>query len=127
MRFTVLATPPDAASTVWVAPKRLAALSLDLARSTAMMGEAPASAAPWMLLRPTPPVPITTTLLALTPAVLMTAPMPVMTAQPMREAEAKGTSLGMATAWEPSTTTYSAKAPVPRPWVMGAPLREESG
>ena len=68
------------------------------------------------ILEPTPPQSMTTTdFPAVTPAVLMTAPMPVMTPQAMRAALSSGTSLSMATAWLASTTTYSAKAPVRRP------------
>ncbi len=103
--------------TVWVAPKALDVSSLAFERSTATIGCAPASAAPWTLFKPTPPVPITTTALpAGTRAVLTTAPSPVMTPQASKAAHSKGTSSGMGTTWDCSTTTYSAKAPVRRPW-----------
>ena len=71
---------------VSVAPNSRAAASLPGSMSTAMIGEAPASRAPWMELRPTPPQPMTTTLEpALTPAVLTTAPIPVSTPQAMSD------------------------------------------
>ncbi len=51
--------------------------------STAMTVPAPAMAAPWMALRPTPPQPMTATVVpGSTLAVLNTAPRPVMTPQP---------------------------------------------
>jgi len=75
------------------------------------------SVAPWTLFKPTPPVPITTTVLpAGTRAVLTTAPSPVMTPQASKEAHSNDISSGMGTIWDCSTTTYSAKAPVRRPW-----------
>ena len=50
-----------------------------------MMRSAPASRAPWMAFRPTPPQPITATVLpGSTLAVFMAAPSPVVAPQPMR-------------------------------------------
>ena len=64
--------------------------------STAMIGAAPATRAPWMLFSPTPPQPITTTLDPVpTAAVLTTAPIPVMTPQAISEALSSGISRGM--------------------------------
>ena len=89
---------------------------------------APRRLAPWMQFSPTPPVPTTTTWEpVVTWAVFTTAPKPVMTPQASSEALAKGISVGMATAWEASTTAYSAKAPVSRPWVTGWPSFVVSG
>jgi len=52
-----------------------------------MIGAQPARRAPWTELRPTPPQPITTTLVpALTLAVLTTAPIPVSTPQAISDA-----------------------------------------
>jgi hypothetical protein len=52
--------------------------------STPMIMSAPTMRAPWITLRPMPPRPNTTTLApASTLAVLITAPMPVVTPQPM--------------------------------------------
>ncbi len=60
--------------------------------STAMMGFAPQVTAPWMEFRPTPPAPMTATLLSGgTLARLTTAPKPVVTPQASSEA----TSIGM--------------------------------
>ena len=57
------------------------------------MRSAPASNAPCTALRPTPPQPITTTLLpGSTRAVLVTAPTPVITEQPTRHARSSGMS-----------------------------------
>ena len=57
---------------------------LSLLRSTPMIMSAPASLRPWMTLRPMPPRPKTTAVAPCsTLAVLMTAPMPVVTPQPM--------------------------------------------
>ena len=98
-----------------------------------MIGAAPTVAAPCTAFNPTPPVPmITTHSPGRTPAVLVTAPKPVSTPQAISEAASSGTSFGMATAWEPSTTTYSANAPVRMPCTSASPfavsgLRSSSG
>ena len=90
--------------------------SMPVGTSTATIGRAPARRAPCTTLSPTPPQPITTTLLpASMRAVLVTAPTPVITPQPSRAALAIGIVSGMATTWEPSTTASSAKVPVRRP------------
>src|SRR5262249_20241614 len=60
-------------------------------------------------------------------AVLVTAPKPVMTPHARSEAESSGRLVGMATAWEASTTTYSANAAVRRPCVSGSPPVRRSG
>jgi hypothetical protein len=58
-----------------------------------MMRAAPARAAPWMTLRPTPPQPQTaTTSPGCTLAVLIAAPTPVMTPHPTRQARSSGAS-----------------------------------
>ena len=59
-----------------------------------MTRPAPAMAAPWMQLRPTPPQPITATVEpGSTLAVLNTAPTPVVTPQPISAARSRGMSL----------------------------------
>ena len=61
--------------------------------STAMTLPAPAMAAPWMQLSPTPPQPITATVdPGSTLAVLNTAPTPVVTPHPMSAARSRGMS-----------------------------------
>ena len=71
----------------WVAPNRLASSSFASTRSTATISAAPAIRAPWMAAMPTPPQPNTTTdEPGATLAVLMAAPTPVVTPQPMSEA-----------------------------------------
>ncbi len=63
---------------------------------------------------PTPPQPITATdEPASTWAVLMAAPRPVVTPQPIRAAISNGTSSGIGTAQPAPTTTSSVKVPVP--------------
>ena len=66
--------------------------------STAMMREAPAMAAPLMAASPTPPQPITATVSpGRTFEVWITAPIPVITPQPIRAARSSGMSLRIAT------------------------------
>lgn len=64
------------------------------------MRRAPAIRAPWIAFRPTPPAPITTTS---SPGrswpAFTTAPMPVMTPQDNRLAEAMGRLSGIAATW----------------------------
>ena len=60
-------------------------------------------------------------------AVLTTAPTPVSTPQAMSDALSSGTSFGIATACDASTTMCSAKAPVRRPWTSGLPAPSSSG
>ena len=70
-----------------------------------------------MTLRPMPPTPIT---MADWPWVglarLNTAPTPVSTAQPMRLADASGTSGSITTAWVSFTTVCSANTPALANW-----------
>ena len=79
----------------WVAPKARANSSLEPSRSTAMMGSALTAAAAATAERPTPPTPKIATLLpGRTPAVLTTAPAPVITAQPMMAVTSVGAHSG---------------------------------
>ncbi len=65
-------------------PKRSASGLRAGFKSTPMILSAPAMRAPWITLRPMPPRPNTTTFApGSTLAVLITAPMPVVTPQPM--------------------------------------------
>ena len=91
-----------------VAPNWRARVSLDASMSTPMIRVAPAISSPWITLRPMPPTPKTT---AVSPgrtwARLSTAPTPVSTPQPIRQAEVNGTSVGMRTAWTSETMVDS--------------------
>mgnify|MGYP005854095041 CR=1 FL=1 len=70
--------------TKWVMPKRSAIALLSGLMSTPMIMSAPASLSPWITFSPMPPRPKTTAFAPIsTFAVLMTAPMPVVTPQPM--------------------------------------------
>src|SRR5918999_1787397 len=67
-----------------------------------------------MQLRPTPPQPNTATVApGSTPAVLITAPTPVVTPQPTSDACANGMSLSIGTAATSATSAYSANVPSP--------------
>ena len=95
-----------------------------------MIFSAPASTAPWMTLSPTPPAPNTATdAPGSTFAVLMTAPTPVITPQPTRQALSSGASLRIFTHPVSGMTVSSAKDPtqcgmsMPEPFTLkrGAP------
>ena len=116
------------ASTVSVAPNVRASSSFDASRSTAMMRSAPASRAPWIAFRPTPPAPMTTTSSpARTLAAFTAAPTPVMTPHVKSEAMSSGISSGTGAIWEVSTTTFSAKAPQFMAWKTYVPSAMLSG
>ena len=69
---------------------------------------------PWMTLMPTPPHPMTAQVEpGVTLAVLMAAPTPVVTPQPMSEAISNGTSSSILMAPSCGTTNDSAKVPNP--------------
>src|SRR6266700_3298920 len=85
-----------------------------------------ASTAPCTILSPTPPVANTATVEpGSTPAVLSTAPTPVITAQPISAAMVIGTSGSMGMAADSCTTLYSANEDMPRPKLLSSrsPLR----
>src|ERR1700693_1787290 len=90
--------------------------------STATIRVAPAMRRPWITLRPTPPKTA-----AVSPgrtlARLSTEPTPVSTPQPMRQAEERGTSLGMRTAWTSLTTVISLKTEAAAKLDAGSPLK----
>ena len=82
--------------------------------------------APWMAEMPTPPQPNTTTdEPGSTLAVLMAAPTPVVTPQPISEAISNGTSSSILTAACSGIVVYSAKVPAPaKPKIGVSPSRE---
>ena len=93
----------------WVAPNWRARPSLEASVSTAMIRLAPARRRPWITLSPTPPTPKTAAVSpACTLARLSTAPTPVRTPHPMRQAEVMGTSLEILTACTSFTMVDSA-------------------
>ena len=113
---------PSPAQMKWVAPNCRAAASLAGLVSTAMIGPQLEMARPWSTLRPMPPMPMT---MAEVPgrglARLSTAPVPVSTAQPIRLADASGTSGSMTTAWVSVTTVCSANTPALANWKARSP------
>ena len=78
------------------------------------IGPASAKRAPMTADSPTPPAPMTTTLSpARTPAVLTTAPKPVVTAQPISAASSGGVPGSIGIAASCATTWRSPKVPIP--------------
>ena len=109
-------TSVSSGSITSVAPKRMASSRRDPEGSDTTMRAAPAIAAPCTMEMPIPPAPMTRTWSpGCTAAVLIAAPTPVCTAQPITQATSSGTSTGMATAPEAAMMTSSAQAPRPRP------------
>src|ERR1700694_4766869 len=75
-----------------------------------------------MTFSPTPPTPQTAAVAPLgTLALLNTAPTPVTTAQPMRQAACRGTSLSIGTTWISFTTVISLNADVAAKLKAGSP------
>ena len=88
--------------------------------STATIRFAYARRAPWMAASPTPPQPITATVApAGTCAVLRTAPTPVKTPQPSRQARESGRAGSIFTTLFWLTSMYSAKLPSATNWWTG--------
>src|SRR5829696_6396458 len=111
---------------VWAAPNSRASARRSSERSTAMMVLAPTKLRPSSIACPTPPQPSTTAVSpGRTRAVLVTAPTPVVTAQPISAATGKGTSSGIGTAADSGTTVSSAKVPRPRKARTGVPSRRK--
>ena len=82
-----------------------------------MIRFAPTRTAPITTLSPTPPAPMTRTLApGSTWAVFITAPIPVITEQPMSAATSKGTSGSIFTTPSTGSTVRSAKQETPRKW-----------
>mmetsp|Transcript_16402 Transcript_16402/g.18241 ORF Transcript_16402/g.18241 Transcript_16402/m.18241 type:complete len:213 (+) Transcript_16402:3-641(+) len=97
-----------------VAPICFAKSNLVGLMSTPMMREAPASRAPWMALRPTPPRPNTATVSpACTFAVLNTALYPVVTPQARRQTLSMGASSWILATEISGRTQYSQNVDVP--------------
>ena len=93
----------------WVAPSWRADSSLPPTTSMAMIGWAATIAPPCTAFRPTPPTPKTAMLApGGTAAVLITAPTPVITEQPMSAARSRGMFLSMAIADDSATTVTDA-------------------
>ena len=106
-----------------MAPNCRASGSLAATVSTATIRVAPAMRSPWITLSPTPPTPKTAAVSpGRTRARLSTAPTPVSTPQPMRQAEVSGTSEGMRTAWTSFTTVTSVKTEAAAKLWVGRPL-----
>ena len=99
-----------------------ASASFSGTRSTATTDAAPASTAPCTTDSPTPPQPTTATLApGGTRAVLMTAPTPVVTAQPTRAATSSGNEGSIGTTDRSNTSVRSAKVAMPTPASNGLP------
>ena len=82
--------------------------------STATIVRAPASAAPATAAAPTPPHPMTATVLPrVTPPVLIAAPMPAITPHPSRPATAGSAAASTFVHWPEWTSVFSANAPMP--------------
>jgi hypothetical protein len=82
--------------------------------STAMIGLAPASAAPAIAAAPTPPQPMTAMLLPrVIPPVLMAAPIPAITPQPSRPTAAGRASGSTFVHCPAATRVFSASEPMP--------------
>ncbi len=106
------------------APARIASSSFASEVSMAITGLAPWATAPMTALRPTPPRPITTTdSPACTRAVFRTAPIPVVTAQPMSAAISGGVRGSTLIAADAATTCCSPNVPMP----LYAPTASPSG
>ena len=89
-----------------------------------MIGWAPASAAPCTTFRPTPPAPKTATdWPGSTRAVLITAPTPVITPQPTRQALSSGMSASIGMQPLSGTTVNSAIDPTPASCPTAPPSR----
>src|SRR4051794_8721321 len=115
-------------STAAVAPNVMASSHLTATGSTATTDAAPAARAACTTDRPTPPHPITTTVSpARTPAVLRTAPTPVLTPQLMSAPTSNGTSSGRATRLYLVTTPSSANTPQPACAGVGCPSTTNRG
>ena len=110
---------------VSVAPTLRASSSLDAMVSMAMIRPAPASAAPLTPDRPTPPQPITATVVpGSTLAALKMAPTPVITPQPMTLARSSGMSSRIFTTACSCTSICSAKDDRLNAWFSTAPFQD---
>ena len=90
--------------------------------STAMIFDAPASADPTTAALPTPPQPMTATVLPrLTLPVLMAAPRPAITPHPSRPTAAARADASTLVHWPAATRVFSANAPMPRAGASSVP------
>ena len=107
-----------------MAPNWRPSVSLAATVSTATILVAPAMRSPWITLRPTPPTPKTAAVSpGFTLARFRTAPTPVRTPQPMRQADEKGMSFGMRTACTSLTIVTSEKTEAAAKFEAGSPLK----
>ena len=105
-----------------VAPILVAASSFLASMSTAMIGLAPARAAPAIAATPTPPQPMTAIDLPRpTWPVLIAAPMPAITPQPSRPTAAGRASGSTLVHWPAATRVFSANAPMPSAGLSSVP------
>ena len=108
--------------TVWVAPSFRAPSSFRSSMSTAMIVDAPASTEPAIAAVPTPPQPMTATLVPrLTLPVLRAAPRPAITPQPSRPTAAARAAGSTFVHWPAATRVFSANAPIPSAGLSGVP------
>jgi len=90
--------------------------------STAMIVRAPASTEPATAAAPTPPQPITATLVPRpTLPVLIAAPIPAITPQPSRPTAAARASASTFVHWPAATRVFSANAPMPSAGLSSVP------
>ena len=95
---------------------------LNSSGSTAMTLRAPANAAPWTALMPTPPIPYTTVVSpGRTPPAFTAVPHPVDTPQPTRATVASGRSSSTLTQEYSETTDRSEKVPSRHIWPKSSP------
>ena len=105
--------PPRSSPCGW-RPSSAPVSSFRSSRSTAMIFEAPARAAPAIAAAPTPPQPMTATVEPRpTLPVLMAAPRPAITPQPSRPTAAARADGSTFVHWPAATSVFSAKAPMP--------------
>src|SRR5580704_6475281 len=120
---TAAAASPAPASTNAVAPNCRPNASFDAIVSTATIRVAPAIRKPWITLSPTPPTPNTA---AVSPgrtlARFNTAPTPVNTPHPIKQADDSGTSFGIRTACTSLTTVSSENTDAAAKFDAGSPL-----
>ena len=108
---------------VWVAPISLALSNLNSLLSIAIIFDAEEKIAPWITLSPTPPQPNTATEEPFsTLALFRTDPIPVITAQPIRQALFNGTSSEILTTEFSVTIVFWEKVPTPPYWWTGSLL-----
>src|SRR5215471_21280242 len=112
----------SAVAAVWVAPSLAAVSRLSAMGSTAITCRAPAKAAPWTALMPTPPTPYTTVVSpGRTPPALTAVPQPVGTPQPTSATISSGRSSSILTQECSDTVEYSENVPSRHIWPKSRP------